>query len=160
MNNSPYWKNDPYSKHANIPIKGISWFEAYAYAKWAGKRLPSSAEWEKAACGTSNKNGNLDGVGAGNKYPWGNNFFQGQTPPDYKLCNWRLRHYAYRYPDTNGRSQESGYSRKAWKNDGYREEAAPVQSFNPDGIVPTVWLIWQVMFGNGPAAGILKMKIT
>ena len=50
----------------NFPAVYLDWFDAYAFAKWQNRRLPSEAEWEKAGRGTD-----------GRKYPWGDTFMSG-----------------------------------------------------------------------------------
>lgn len=60
-----------YSEHENCPVIFIDWWDAWAYASWAGKTLPSEAQWEKAARSSDNR-----------KYPWGND------EPNKSLANY------------------------------------------------------------------------
>jgi formylglycine-generating enzyme required for sulfatase activity len=52
------------------PVTGVSWYDAYAFARWRGKTLPTDEQWEVAARGPS-----------GQLYPWGRSFVP-------EACNW------------------------------------------------------------------------
>lgn len=75
------------------PVTQVSWNDADAYARWAGKRLPTEAEWEYAARG---------GL-AGRTYAWGDEL----RPGGRLLANW----WQGRFPDHN--TGEDGYSARA-----------------------------------------------
>ena len=124
-----HWEDETYPNgKGEHPVVNVSWYAAMAYAQWKGKRLPTEAEWEKAARGGLK----------GKKYPWGDSisaddanyfYYVGDTTPvghypanryglhdmSGNVWEWCLDSYhAYFYVNSSPQNPFSAIDSVAW----------------------------------------------
>lgn len=121
-----YW-DDPRLNQSAQPVVGVNWYDASAFCEWKGKRLPTEAEWERAAKGPE-----------GSHYPWGHTL-------DPQKANYG-QHVGKTAPVDSYPDGVSGY--------GVYNMAGNVFEWVADWYDPAYYRVSPVLNPQGPATGI------
>jgi serine/threonine protein kinase/formylglycine-generating enzyme required for sulfatase activity len=128
------WSHVLGATDSNLPVTGVDWFDAYAYARWAGMALPTEAQWERAARSTD-----------GRTYPWGDSF-----DPTHLNGNDDGKHDRFEEVAPVG-SFESGLSA-----DGLFDLAGNVREWCSDVYSSTYYTDTRVVNPTGPERGAFR----